>query len=67
MRKISGWKGKQQLGKGLGIPAGDSVGDLCALCLKQGGGLKTVSEEKTPASSPFIMCHYPMKDFHCLT
>lgn len=45
MRKISGRKGKQQLGKGLGIPAGDSVGDLCALCLKQGGGLKTVSED----------------------
>lgn len=72
-KKIYGWQGKQQLGKGLGTPAGGSVGDLCALCLSHGGGLKTVSEdntllqeEKTPTSSPFIMCRYPMKVFHCL-
>lgn len=72
-KKIYGWQGKQQLGKGLGTPAGGSVGDLCALYLSHGGGLKTVSEdntllqeEKTPTSSPFIMCRYPMKVFHCL-
>lgn len=72
-RKIYGWKRKQHLGKGLGTPAGGSVGDLCALCLSHGGGLKTVSEdntllqeEKTPTISPFIMCRYPMKVFHCL-